>query len=83
MEATSSIITEKEAYQKLIKFARKTKIIDAKGVYHSSIPQGDSFDIDCFYFWEDFLGYPQPEEVSKKAMKYCITMAESRTKTKK
>ena len=37
--------------------------------YIDGIPQGKEEDIDLFYYWEDFLGYPSPEEVNNKLNK--------------
>ena len=62
------IKTEKEIYEKLFKFAEKTGLIK-NGKYIDGIPQGKEEDIDLFYYWEDFLGYPSPEEVNNKLNK--------------
>ena len=62
------IKTEKEMYEKLFKFAEKTGLVK-NGKYIDGIPQGKEEDIDLFYYWEDFLGYPSPEEVNNKLNK--------------
>ena len=62
------IKTEKEIYEKLFKFAEKTGLVK-NGKYIDGIPQGKEEDIDLFYYWEDFLGYPSPEEVNNKLNK--------------
>ena len=62
------IKTEKEMYEKLFKFAEKTGLVKNEK-YIDGIPQGKEEDIDLFYYWEDFLGYPNPEEVNNKLNK--------------
>ena len=68
MKANNSIISSEEAYKKLFKFAEKTGLVK-NGKYIDGIPQGKEEDIDLFYYWEDFLGYPSPEELNKKLNK--------------
>ena len=68
MKANNSIISSEEAYKKLFKFAKLTGLV-VDGKYIDGIPQGKEEDIDIFYYWEDFLGYPSPEEVNKKLNK--------------
>ena len=62
------IKTEKEMYKKLFKFAEKTGLVK-NGKYFDGIPEGKEEDIDLFYYWEDYLGYPSPEEVNNKLNK--------------
>ena len=68
MKANNSIISSEEAYKKLFKFAEKTGLVK-NGKYIDGIPQGKEEDIDLFYYWEDFLCYPSPEELNKKLNK--------------
>jgi hypothetical protein len=68
MKANNSIISSEEAYKKLFKFAKLTGLV-VDGKYIDGIPQGKEEDIDLFYYWEDFLGYPSPEELNKKLNK--------------
>ena len=63
MKANNSIISSEEAYKKLFKFAEKTGLVK-NGKYIDGIPQGKEEDIDLFYYWEDLLAYPSPEEVN-------------------
>ena len=63
MKANNSIISSEEAYKKLFKFAEKTGLVK-NGKYIDGIPQGKEEDIDIFYYWEDFLGYPSVELVN-------------------
>ena len=63
MKANNSIISSEEAYKKLFKFAEKTGLVK-NGKYIDGIPQGKEEDIDLFYYWEDFLGFPSVELVN-------------------
>ena len=63
MKANNSIISSEEAYKKLFKFAEKTGLVK-NGKYIDGIPQGKEEDIDIFYYWEDFLGFPSVELVN-------------------
>ena len=62
------IKTEKEMYEKLFKFAKLTGLV-VDGKYIDGIPNGTNENVDLFYYWEDFLGYPSPEEVNNKLNK--------------
>ena len=63
MKENNSIISLQEAYKKLFKFAKLTGlVIDNK--YIDGIPSGIKENVNLFYFWEDYLGYPSAEKVN-------------------
>ena len=68
MKANNSIISLEEAYKKLFKFAKLTGLV-VDGKYIDGIPNGTNENVDLFYYWEDYLGYPSPEEVNNKLNK--------------
>jgi hypothetical protein len=63
MKTNNSIISSEEAYKKLFKFAEKTGLVK-NGKYIDGIPNGTNENVDLFYYWEDFLGYPSVELVN-------------------
>ena len=63
MKANNSIISLEEAYKKLFKFAKLTGLV-VDGKYIDGIPNGTNENIDLFYYWEDYLGYPSAEVVN-------------------
>ena len=63
MKANNSIISLEEAYKKLFKFAKLTGLV-VDGKYIDGIPNGTNENVDLFYYWEDYLGYPSAEVVN-------------------
>ena len=63
MKTNNSIISLEEAYQKLFKFAELTGLV-IDGKYIDGIPSGTEENINLFYYWEDYLGYPSVEVVN-------------------
>ena len=63
MKANNSIISSEEAYKKLFKFAKLTGLV-VDGKYIDGIPNGTNENVDLFYYWEDYLGFPSVELVN-------------------
>ena len=63
MKANNSIISLEEAHKKLYKFAKLTGLV-VDGKYIDGIPNVTKENVDLFYYWEDYLGYPSADVVN-------------------